>query len=139
VKRIAKPFLGLLSSRSKQKIDPTAEGAKVQVVKTQARKKEQEVKRNSYRATSIDFDESCCDAIKAIGQKRFLLAQGKIPLLPLTDCDAAECSCTYVHHDDRRDYDGERRHVGSLKTDLYGETGEENRATKTRGRRRSDS
>ena len=32
--------------------------------------------------------------------RRFL--SGAAPQLPLADCDAAECSCRFRHHDDRR-------------------------------------
>jgi hypothetical protein len=135
--RITAPFLDLLSVEPKRK--QSSDIAKPSVGKVQTRKKAPQVARSSYRATSIDFDESCCGAMKAIGDKRFLVTEGKTPLLPLADCDAAQCSCRYVHHDDRREEGAsDRRLIGSLKTDLYAETGEENRRIKSRGRRKAD-
>jgi hypothetical protein len=93
--------------------------------------------RNPWRAFSIVHDHPACEAVKAINNKRFLDTDKKL-LLPLRDCDASTCSCKYVFHEDRREYDEDRRHPASLKSKLYDETGETNRRYKKRGRRKSD-
>lgn len=67
--------------------------------------------------------------------KRFLV--GEVPLTPLPGCDLGACKCVYLHHDDRRDKDVDRRHPGSMQTMLHGQNGEpENRVR--RGRREKD-
>ena len=44
--------------------------------------------------------DDCCDAVReSIGQ-RFL--SNEVPMLPLEDCDSADCRCTYELFDDRR-------------------------------------
>ena len=97
------------------------------------------VKVNPYRAVSINFENCACDAVRAIGKKRFLVSEGNAPMLPLPDCDAASCSCRYEHHEDRRDYEsGDRRHYSALKTNQYEADGSANRRKKKRGRRKTD-
>lgn len=91
-----------------------------------------------FRGTSIVFDENACDAVKANGNKRFLVATGDTPMLPLSGCDVSRCNCKYMHHDDRRDFDDDRRHSAALQTELYEDTGNSNRRLKKRGRRKSD-
>ena len=138
ISRIASPFSSWISSKSKRKSNRETARAKARVSKSELSEKERIAQRNPYRAISIDFDESCCDAMKAIGKKKFLVAQDKTPLLPLSGCDAAKCSCRYVHLTDRRDEEDERRHVGSLRTDLYEHSREGDRRLKNRGRRTTD-
>jgi hypothetical protein len=91
-----------------------------------------------YRGTSIEFDACACDAVKAIGKKRFLRSSGDTPMLPLPECDASRCNCKYRHHDDRRDDSHDRRLGAVLRTELYEENGNENRRATKRGRRKSD-
>tara|TARA_R110002072_G_scaffold85210_15_gene192833 strand:+ start:6000 stop:6575 length:576 start_codon:yes stop_codon:yes gene_type:complete len=91
-----------------------------------------------YRGTSIVVGDDACDAVKAIGTRRFLLADGDTPMLPLAACDASRCTCTYMHHDDRRDDDDDRRLTAALSTDLYEDSGNENRRSAKRGRRKTD-
>ena len=93
--------------------------------------------RNPWRATSVVHDHPACEAVKAINNKRFLDTEKKV-LLPLSDCEASTCSCRYVSHDDRREYNEDRRRPASLKSELYDETGETNRRHKKRGRRKLD-
>lgn len=93
---------------------------------------------NPYRASSIVFDDSACDAVKAIGDKRFLDTDRDIPVLPLEGCTAAKCQCTYAHHDDRRETSEDRRHPSGLQSELYDRSGEPNRREKKRGRRKTD-
>jgi hypothetical protein len=94
-------------------------------------------RRNPWRATSVVHEHLACDAVKAINNKRFLDTEKKV-LLPLPDCEASICSCRYECHDDRREYNEDRRHPASLKSELYDETGETNRRYRKRGRRKLD-
>jgi len=50
-------------------------------------------------------DEGCCRAAKILSGQRFL--SDEIPKLPLDQCDATECRCSYKLFNDRRT--GERR------------------------------
>jgi hypothetical protein len=70
--------------------------------------------RNPWRATSIVYDKHACNAVKAIGTKRFLDNEKNTPKLPLTDCDASTCNCNYVNHEYRREYNDDQRLPGSL-------------------------
>ena len=54
----------------------------------------------TYHAVSIKFATNACQAAKEMEGRRFLSTAA--PKLPLPDCDAAECSCRFVHHKDRR-------------------------------------
>ncbi|MEZ5502272.1 MAG: hypothetical protein R3E50_06295 [Halioglobus sp.] len=93
---------------------------------------------NPFRAASISPAENACAAVMALGEKRFLVATGEVPTLPLPNCDAPKCDCTYVHHEDRRDNSELRRGPVSLRTTLHSHNeGTERRANK-RGRRASD-
>jgi hypothetical protein len=91
-----------------------------------------------YRASSIVFDFEACDAVRAIGDRRFLASDRDIPVLPLERCTAAKCNCKYVHHDDRRETSEDRRHPSGLQAELYDRSGEPNRRQKQRGRRKTD-
>lgn len=94
--------------------------------------------RNPWRATSIVHDQKACDAVKAIGGKRFLDVDRNIPKIPLPTCDANRCNCKYAQHEDRRDSDEDRRLPNALKAQLYDHTGEGNRRSRKRGRRKTD-
>jgi len=94
--------------------------------------------RHPYRATSIEFDDAACDAVKALGRKRFLDRDRDVPRLPLRDCSNSQCTCKYAHHDDRRDSSEDRRHPSALKSELYERGSDPNRREKKRGRRKSD-
>jgi hypothetical protein len=96
------------------------------------------VPRNPYRSTSILQGEAPCDAVKAIGNKRFLDADRITPTLTLPHCDASNCTCTYAHHEDRRETQEDRRHPNKLQSELYGSTGNANRRNRKRGRRKTD-
>ena len=55
---------------------------------------------SDYHAVSIRLGRTACRAAAGIEGERFLSASA--PKLPLADCDAAECDCRFVHHEDRR-------------------------------------
>ena len=65
-----------------------------------------------WHAISIDVNDNCCQAAKALDGQRFLSREA--PAMPLPNCDAAVCRCKYRHHEDRRDPDGDRRNPSSL-------------------------
>lgn len=94
--------------------------------------------RNPFRATSIVPGFGACNAVKAVAGKRFLDVDKAVPRLPLSDCDAKKCRCNYEHHHDRREDQDGRRHPRSLQSDLYDQTGNEDRRGKRRGRRKTD-
>lgn len=58
---------------------------------------------DNFHCVELRFRPNACEAVKLIGAKRFL--PGEAPTIPLPGCDAAKCSCRYVHHDDRRHED----------------------------------
>ena len=68
--------------------------------------------RNPFRATSIRLGKKPCAAAQALASGRFLVEGDEIPRLPLPECDAAECHCTYAKHRDRRDEFEDRRALG---------------------------
>jgi hypothetical protein len=56
------------------------------------------------RHTAVEIvpgDHAGCAAVRALSGQRFLGEEA--PRLPLADCDQPECSCSYRHHEDRRD------------------------------------
>ena len=92
---------------------------------------------NPYRAISIVCGQNSCAAVKAIGSKRFLIEDSDVPLLPLTECDAENCACKYIHREDRRE-EGERRTISGQGTERHLISGKVEQREK-RGRRKSDS
>ncbi|MDH4039645.1 MAG: hypothetical protein OEW92_06965 [Gammaproteobacteria bacterium] len=125
----------LLAARTKtRKADDAAHERK----KMHASKTVPAAPRLPYRATSIVFGDSACEAVKAIGNKRFLDRDRDVPGLPLAGCANSQCGCRYAHHDDRRESGEDRRHPSALKSQLYDTSGQANRREKKRGRRKSD-
>jgi len=54
-----------------------------------------------YRGVQIvTGDECCCRVARILAGQRFL--SDEIPKLPLDQCDAAECRCSYKLFNDRR-------------------------------------
>ena len=101
-------------------------------------RKNQQMPRKPYRATSIVHDVNACAAVKAIGNKRFLDTERATPPLPLPDCNGAQCNCKYTHHQDRRNSEDERRHPNALRADLFVSTGNPEKRARKRGRRKGD-
>ena len=92
---------------------------------------------NKFHAVSVNVRSDCCGAAKGLKTKRFL--RDEVPQLPLADCDQLSCRCRYLHHEDRRVDDDDRRAPVSLQSDLYGITGgDDRREEKAGGRRDSD-
>jgi hypothetical protein len=91
---------------------------------------------NPFRAVSIKAGTGPCAAVKALQDERFLI--GTVPHIPLADCGSKSCTCKYVHHEDRRLPDDERRAPAALTTNLYAATGRADRRARERGRRQTD-
>lgn len=90
---------------------------------------------NKYRAVEIVVnDANGCQAAKALTGQRFLAES--TPMLPLSDCDAASCKCTYKRFSDRR---GELRRTADVKFDVEGQfRGDNRRSDYSSGRREDD-
>lgn len=59
--------------------------------------------RHPFHCVEVQSDDAACTAVRQLAGLRFLSAQA--PLLPVVGCNAAVCSCRYVHRDDRRQED----------------------------------
>jgi hypothetical protein len=89
-----------------------------------------------FHGISIEFDEdTACDAVKALANQRLL--SNAVPPLPVVGCTSTNCQCKYIHHDDRRGEDDNRRLVGSLQWQLS-ETSSRQERRNTKGRRKLD-
>jgi hypothetical protein len=55
---------------------------------------------NPYHAVGVKPGKDCCGAAQALRGKRFLSSEA--PRVPLRECTAHTCGCTYQHFDDRR-------------------------------------
>lgn len=53
-----------------------------------------------FHAVSIKPGAFACRAANEIAGQRILASEA--PSIPLPDCDATECNCHFVHHEDRR-------------------------------------
>lgn len=53
-----------------------------------------------YHAVSIKPGAYACRAANEIAGRRFLASEA--PNLPLPGCNATECDCHFIHHNDRR-------------------------------------
>jgi hypothetical protein len=55
---------------------------------------------SQYHAVSIRVGTSACGSAKEMVGRRFLASAA--PKLPLQGCDVLDCTCRFVHHQDRR-------------------------------------
>lgn len=88
---------------------------------------------NSYHSVTVVAGPRACAAVRVMRNRRFLSREA--PVLPLRQCDSAECTCRYEHHDDRRK---SPRRAHDLGVSIDGYEGDERRNTPKRGRRKSD-
>lgn len=88
-----------------------------------------------YRGVEVvSHAQTCCQAAKDIRGKRFLSTAA--PLLPLKDCDAADCRCSYKRFADRRT---DARRASDVAFDIVGQfPDEEKRSEQPAGRRATD-
>ncbi|MFW5451404.1 MAG: hypothetical protein ACKE9I_07375 [Methylophagaceae bacterium] len=63
-------------------------------------------KTQSFHGISIHQCSAACANVKSLHGKRFLARE--VMSLPIFGCTSKECTCTYVHHNDRRN-GGDRR------------------------------
>ena len=64
-----------------------------------------------YHCVEIRRGSHACKAVKDLGNTRFL--SDEAPRLPVPGCTAGQCTCSFIHHDDRRD-DDRRNPYGQL-------------------------
>jgi hypothetical protein len=57
-------------------------------------------RKRSYFGASLQPGPNACHAAKALSGKRYLANEA--PKLPLSDCNAATCTCQILPHSDRR-------------------------------------
>lgn len=88
-----------------------------------------------YRAVSLRGAPDACVASKRIAGERFLLTEA--PELPLPGCDARQCKCYLVEHDDRR-RGHDRRSPFSVNTGHTGTGHYEAERREGKDRRRAD-
>jgi hypothetical protein len=61
-----------------------------------------------FHCVAIKPGQPSCEAVRAVGARRFLAAEA--PPVPLPDCDLPTCRCRYLHLEDRRQ---EVRRIGA--------------------------
>lgn len=69
-----------------------------------------------FGAVEIRMRRGACDGARALEGQRFLVKDA--PALPLKDCTAAQCSCSFGKLSDRRT-DGRRLEHGGLSATLF--------------------
>ena len=97
-------------------------------------KKPKKPQSTAYHAVSIKLGDNACAAARDMSGRRFLSSAA--PRLPLADCDAAECRCRFVHHDDRRS--GKDRRSPFAAAGFGGGTGSFQQERRERPDRRED-
>lgn len=89
---------------------------------------------SQFRGVEIVLDESCCTAVKVLVGRRFL--SDEVPALPVDQCDADNCKCSYKLFSDRR---SDTRRTGDLIFDVASEIHpDNNRTSNSTGRRNED-
>lgn len=75
--------------------------------KLQAQRMARHGMRKTYHCVEVQKGFPACKAVQDLGAVRFL--SDEAPSLPLSGCTEGKCTCSFVHHDDRRD--DERRYA----------------------------
>lgn len=57
----------------------------------------------TFHCVEVHKGIHACKAVQDLGSTRFL--SDEAPHLPVPGCTAAQCTCSFIHHDDRRDDD----------------------------------
>jgi len=68
--------------------------------------------RRDFRAVSIQCGPDACEAARKLEGRRGFPSQ--LPRLPLSQCNAESCTCSFRQHVDRRANDDRRNVYGSL-------------------------
>lgn len=58
---------------------------------------------NPYHCVEVRSNNPMCNTAWRVAGVRFLSSEA--PPLPMPGCEAASCTCQYIHHDDRRQED----------------------------------
>ncbi len=88
-----------------------------------------------YAAVKIEACDFSCSAAFERSSNMFLKRDA--PRLPLEACDSqSRCSCRFVHFEDRRQYDEDRRSGSRVLQDTF--SGDDRRCPVKRGRRITD-
>lgn len=66
---------------------------------------------NKFHCVEVRKSSRACKAVQELGNTRFL--SDEAPGLPVPGCTAEQCTCSFIHHDDRRD-DDRRNPYGQL-------------------------
>lgn len=89
---------------------------------------------SEFRGVEVIIDDSsCCTAVKALQGMRFL--SDEVPALPVDQCNAATCQCSYKLFNDRR---SDTRRTGDLIFDVASQIHPDDHRTETESGRRSD-
>lgn len=88
---------------------------------------------SKFHAVSINCSNNACDAAKALVDVRLLSSEA--PPLPLSECDASDCQCRFVHYKDRR---SNRDRRDGYSQALGGDTGKFRKEQRRRDRRNND-
>ncbi len=86
-----------------------------------------------FHAVSVEPGRNCCHSARALQGQRFLSREA--PALPLKNCMNEACTCSYVHHEDRRAGPRRARDMGVA---IDGWIEAERRGGPIRGRRKID-
>lgn len=65
---------------------------------------------SEFHAVSLKCEQNACQVAKDMRGRRFLSSAA--PRIPLPECDARECSCRFVHYQDRRKRENRRSPFG---------------------------
>ena len=102
--------------------------------KEQAPKAASRPQNTANHAVSIKLGDQACEAARAMSGRRFL--SNAAPRLPLADCNAAQCHCRFMHHNDRRG--GKDRRSPFAASGFGGGTGSFEKERRERPDRRHD-
>jgi hypothetical protein len=85
-----------------------------------------------YHGTSIHLCSQACGPVSRLEGKIFLPSE--ITALPIHGCTNPTCTCSYLHHDDRRSKD-DRRYPSLVMTGVY--NAKEHRSNSSERRKQS--
>jgi hypothetical protein len=57
----------------------------------------------TFHCVEVRKGTHACKAVQDLASSRFL--SDEAPRLPVAGCTAAQCTCSFIHHDDRREDD----------------------------------
>lgn len=92
-----------------------------------------------FQATKVVPGNNACLAAQDLKDTPFLKSEVNTPNLPLPECtQVSNCHCKYVHRDDRRSDENDRRTFSALRSTLYLNTEADEKRSHKRGRRAPD-